>query len=163
MDIKSFVKAHAFAIVAGVIAALAILLLTFQAGVSVGFSKADFNCRWSENYHRNFGGPPPGGMMGFIDQDESVQAHGVFGRVIDTATDSLVVKQSDGVEKVVLVGDDTVIQLLRSHVRLSEVHVNEMAVVIGTPNDQGQIMATFIRLMPPLPSSPSATSTSATR
>ena len=154
-----FLKKHAFIAIAGLVAALAILLIVFQAGVTVGFRKADFNCRWSENYHRNFGGPPPAGMMGLIDQDDSVQSHGVFGRVIGTATGSLVVKQNDGVEKVVLLDDDTVIQMLRTRVAPSEVHVNEMAVVIGSPNDQGQIEAAFIRLLPPPPSSATGTPT----
>ena len=151
MDIKGFLKRHLFAIIAGAVALLAVLLMVFQAGLNLGYRKADFNCQWSANYHRNFGGPPPGGFMELLDQDESVQAHGVFGRVIGNATGSLVIKQNDGVEKIVLVGDDTVIQMLRQRLPLSEVHVNELAVVIGEPNDLGQIVATFIRVLPPPP------------
>lgn len=149
MDIKPVLKKYAFPLIVVAVIWLVVLLLAFKVGVSVGTRKAEFTCQWSENYHRNFGGPPPGGFMQLLDRDEAVQAHGVFGSVIQTATGSLIIKQNDGVEKVVLVGDDTVIQLLRQRVPLNEVHVNETAVVIGEPNDQGQIEATFIRLLPP--------------
>lgn len=151
MDIKPYLKKYAFPLAIVAMIWLVVLLLAFKLGVSLGKRQAEFTCQWSENYHRNFGGPPPGGFLQLLDRDDQVQAHGVFGTVIQAATGSLIVKQNDGVEKVVLVGDDTVIQLLRQRVPLSEVHVNEWAVVLGEPNDQGQIQATFIRLLPPPP------------
>jgi len=151
MDIKPYLKKYAFPLAIVALIWLVVLLMAFRLGLNLGQRKAEFTCQWSENYRRNFGGPPPGAFLQFFDRDDMVRPHGVFGRVIGTATGTLIIKQNDGVETSVAVTDDTVIELLRQRVPLSEAHVNEMAVVIGEPNDQGQIVATFIRLMPPPP------------
>jgi hypothetical protein len=76
-------------------------------------------------------------------------SHGVFGRVIGNATDTLLIKQNDGVETSVVITADTVIEMLRQRVPPTEVHLYEMVVVIGEPNAKGQIVATFVRILPP--------------
>lgn len=162
MDIRPLLKKYAFPLTAVALIWLVVLLLVFKAGLDLGLRKGAFTCQWSENYHKNFGGPPPGGLLQMIDRDDSVQAHGVFGTVIQTATGTLIVKQNDGVEKLVNVGDDTVIQLMRQRVPIGEVHVSETVVVIGEPNEQGQIDATFVRILPP-PPVPARGSTAPTR
>lgn len=149
MDIKTFAKKNGFILAVGSLAALTLLLLVFRAGVSLGSRKALFACQWSENYHRNFGGPPPGGLM--FDIDPGMPSHGIFGRVIGSATDTLLIKQNDGLETSVVVTDDTVIEMQRQRVPISEVHLYETVVVIGEPNAKGQVVASFVRILPAPP------------
>lgn len=142
------------------IAALVILLLVLGVGMFVGFKKATFSFRWGENYHRNFGGPRGGFLGDFMRRDftgkDFIGAHGVFGQIIKIDSQELVVKGRDNVEELVLVKDDTVIQRFREAVKLNELKVDDYIVVIGEPNDSGQIEAKFIRVMPlPSPSVPS--------
>lgn len=136
---------------------LVVIVLIFGAGIFVGERKARFSYRWAEQYHRNFAGP----RAGFFDDWRSfpggdfIGAHGVFGQIIkiDPLTDSgqatLVIRGSDEVEKIVLVGDNTVVKSFRDVAKLSELKVDDYIVVIGEPNDAGQIEAKFIRLLPP--------------
>lgn len=150
MDIKlHHVKKYAFPLIVVALIWLVFVLLVFRLGFNIGLHKGAFACKWSENYHRNFGGPPNGAMM--IDQDSSMPSHGVFGRVIGAATDTLIIKQNDGVEISVVATPNTIIELLHQRVPLSEVHLYETVVVIGEPNDKGQISASFIRIMPSRP------------
>ncbi len=142
--------------------ALMILLFVFQAGMIVGFRKADFSFKWGENYHRNFGGPPGGFLGGFIKDDflgrDFMAGHGVFGQIIkiDASTDSeqiasLVIKGSDNVEKIVLVKKDTAINRFQEKIKVADLKIDDQIVVIGDPNDSGQIEAKLIRIMSALP------------
>jgi hypothetical protein len=54
----------------------------------------------------------------------------------------------DNTEKVVLIKDDTQIQKMMISVKASGLSVDDFVVVIGDPNNQGQIEAKFIRIMP---------------
>jgi hypothetical protein len=136
---------------------LVVIVFIFGVGIFVGERKARFSYRWAEQYHRNFAGP----RAGFFDDWRSfpggdfIGAHGVFGQIIkiDPSTNSgqatLIIKGGDNVEKIVLVKDDTVIKSLQNTLKLSDVKVDDYIVVIGEPNDAGQIEAKFIRLLPP--------------
>ncbi len=58
-------------------------------------------------------------------------------------------------EKIILVKDDTEIRELRNALKIDDLKINDYVVVIGEPNDSGQIEAKFIRIMPaPLTSGP---------
>jgi len=130
--------------VAGVLA----LLVVFKAGMVVGVRKADFSCRWSDNYHRNFGGPRNGFLPGFGDRD-FIDANGTAGQVIKIEGANIVIRGRDDVEKVVVVDRATAIKRFRDTVTIGDLKVNDMIVVIGEPNDAGQIEAKLIRVLPP--------------
>jgi hypothetical protein len=150
MDIKlQHLKKYAFPLSIVALIWLVFLLLFFRLAFNLGVRKGAYACKWSENYHRNFGGPSGENMM--MDKDPSMPSHGVFGQVIGTATDTLIIKQNDGVETSVAVTDDTIIELLHQRVPLHEVHLYETVVVIGQPDENGRIEATFVRILPPPP------------
>jgi len=151
------------------LAGLAIVILIFCIGMFVGEKKAGFSYRWAESYHQNFGGPR-GGFLGDwqklpLSPGDFTAVHGLFGQIIktDPSTGSgqvpsigsgqttLIIKGGDGVEKIVLVKDNTLIRRFRETVKPADLKVDDYIVVIGEPNDSGQIEAKFIRLMPPLP------------
>ena len=127
-----------------------ILLLVFKAGMIVGIKKAEFSFRWSDNYHKNFGGPRQGFFRGFRDRD-FIEANGTFGQIIKIDGSMLVIKGKNDVEKVILVNDKTTITRFRETIKLSDLKINDDIVIIGDPNTSGQIEAKLIRVMPSSP------------
>jgi len=137
------------------IGGLLILIFIFNLGVLVGMKKAEFSFRWAEQYHRNFGGPQ-GGIFGeFMDKDrEFANANGVFGQIIKINDGSLTIKDknlaSSTAEKIILVNEKTIIVCQKKNIKLSDLKIDDNIVVVGEPNDNGQIQAILIRIMPAL-------------
>ena len=144
---SNFFQSKKFQIITWGVAGAIILLLAFHAGVIVGYKKASFSYRWGENYHRNFGGPRGGFSSNFFDKD-FIESHGTFGQIIKIDGTTLVVKGRDNAEKIIVVKNDTTIRKQRDPVSINNLMVNDYIVIIGAPNNQGQIEATFIRILP---------------
>jgi len=129
------------------IAGLIILVFVFGLGIFIGSKRAEFSFKWAEAYHRNFGGPQGGflGMMG-----EPANANGSFGQIIkiDPAGSVLTIKDASNVEKNILITDETTIIYQRKNIKLSDLKIGDSVVVIGDPNNNGQIAAELIRVMP---------------
>ncbi len=126
-------------------------LLAYRVGVFVGERKAMYSYRWSENYQRNFAGPPQGflgRMPGVPDDRGFMDAHGIFGTVLKVEGDTLVIQDKDHTEKTVLISPETSIRQGRDSVALDALASSTNIVVIGEPNDQGQIQAKLIRVFP---------------
>ena len=121
------------------------VLLIFSAGVSVGFRKASFGRAWGDNYEQNFGMRP---MPPFGGENNFPNAHGAIGKIIKIELPAIIVQDKNNIEKVVLIKDDTKIQKMMVELSASDLSVNDSIVVIGSPNDQGQVEAKFIRVMP---------------
>jgi len=133
-----------------------VVVLIFGAGIMVGGMKARFSYRWAENYHKNFAGPREGFFGNWQGAPplpgDFIQGHGVFGQIIkinnSSSAISLAIKGKDGVEKIVLIKDNTIIEKFRDTVKAADLKVDDYIVVIGEPNDSGQIEAKFIRILP---------------
>lgn len=150
MDINKlsqFVQSKKFIVAIAGLVGLAVLIGTFSLGVFVGYHKARFSYAWGENYHKNFGGPR-GGLFQDFSGKEFMDAHGTYGQIVKVDASTLVVKGRDNVEKIVVVSADTSIMSLRNAIKISDLKVNDNIVVIGEPNNQGQIEAKFIRFLP---------------
>lgn len=129
-----------------------VIILIFQAGVFVGYKKAEFSGRFGDNYSRAFGGDQRGpGMMGGFSQDIFVGGHGATGKIVRISLPSIVVADQGNVEKIITVNDDTAIRNFRATIQSTDLKVGDFIVVLGSPDDQGQIVAKLIRLMPALP------------
>ncbi|MFA5076108.1 MAG: hypothetical protein WC480_01685 [Patescibacteria group bacterium] len=152
MDIDKIFQSKVFKGLIIGLGVLIILLLVFKAGMVVGIKKADFSCRWSDNYHRNFGGPQ-GGFLGGFDDRNFMDAHGVFGQIIKIDGQTLIIKGPDNVEKIVLL-DGASIMRGKDNIQPTELKIDDPIVVIGSPNNDGQIEAKLIRIMPPMPPAP---------
>ena len=124
-----------------------VLGLIFSAGVSVGFHKASFGRAWGENYKNNFGMMPGGPNFGF-GKDNFPNAHGAIGKIIKIELPTIIVQDKDNTEKVILIKDDTQIEKMKDKIQTTDLKMDDFIVVIGSPNDKGQIEAKFIRLMP---------------
>lgn len=131
------------------IAACVLVLIVFQTGVYIGFRKAGFSYRWADNYHRMFGGPRDGFMREFpreFSGRDFMSSHGVVGVVIGTASDSLVIRGDDDVEKGVQATEDSVIRRGRETITTQDIRIGDRVVVLGSPRDDGNIEAKMIRL-----------------
>jgi len=135
-------------IIAG-IALFIIIVLTFTMGVLVGQERAQFSFRWAENYHRVFGGPPRG-LLGNLPARSFINGHGLFGSVVSIDKSDIIVKDHDDeAEKDVVYSSQTSVVSPHGTVQVSDIKIGDIVVVIGSPDDQGRINATFIRILPP--------------
>jgi hypothetical protein len=123
--------------------------LIFQAGVFIGYKKAEFSGHFGDNYSRAFGGEKLGpGMMGAFPEDIFVGGHGTAGKIVRISLPTIVVADRDNVEKVVTIKDDTTVRSFRDTIKVAELKVGDFTVIIGSPDEQGQIVAKLIRIMP---------------
>lgn len=150
MDFNKFFQSRTFKISLWSILGLIVLLLIFKVGMAVGFRKANFSYRWGENYHRNFGGPV-GGFFGNFYENDFIESYGAFGQIIKIDGSTVIVKGRGDIEKIISTRDNTVIKRFQENIKLTDLKVDDYIVVIGDPNDSGQIEAKLIRLMPSPP------------
>lgn len=168
MNIKSFITSletpsKKTRKVAFVVLSVIVALLVFQAGVAVGYRKASFSRQLGNNFYRVFDGRATSSVMGphgagvpggkpFMMFGEGVPGgHGAAGFVVSVSLPSIVVVGPDGIERIVVIGDETDIRRFRDTASSTELAVDDFVVVLGTPNNDGQIDARLIRILPPPP------------
>ena len=133
------------------LAGFVVVVLIFGAGMFVGAMKANFSYRWAENHHKNFAGPRAGffGNWRMPPFGDFIEGHGTVGEIIKIEGNNLIVKGRENIEKIVLVNEKTVIKSGFKDIKISDLKVGDMIVIIGSPNEQGQIEAKLIRVFPP--------------
>ncbi len=145
---ENFLRSKTFKIIIAVLLAGAYTLFIFSAGIMVGFHKAEFTSEWYEGYRQNFMGSPIGGHHGsLLPGMNPMSSHSVAGNIISIDASALIIKTADGVEKTVIVTDDTSVRANRDDVKLTDLKVGNHVVIIGSPNDKGQITAALIRVV----------------
>ncbi len=152
-DISHSKKMNAILIILG---SIAVVFVVFALGVYVGYRKAIFASGRSDNYYRDFlGGTPPAGVMGFTSGMPG-DTHGVIGTVIDIGSSSVVVEDANSDEESVVISSGTVIRMQNETIGIDGFTTGEGIVVIGEPNDSGQIEAHFVRVFPATSSFPAS-------
>ena len=126
---------------------LLVLSITFQAGIFVGYHKANFARGWGENYEKNFGMHKPGSFKGMMRGDRLPSAHGVSGKVLSVSLPNFVVEDLDGIEKSVTIKNDTIIKQAMEKISSENIKAGSYVVVLGDPSDNGQIDAKLVRVM----------------
>ena len=141
--------------------AILIALIIFASGVAVGFRKARFSYQWGQNYERNFMGHGHGlmeapnrdlnreGMRDFLRGPEGRDfrnPHGIMGAIVSIADNSIIIKNRDNNESIVMTDDKTIIKRNTDDLKISDLKVDDQIVVMGAPNDQGVISAKLIRV-----------------
>jgi len=148
-NLKEFARSKSFhGILIGLCVAI-IILLIFQAGVAVGHRKAAFAYKFGDNYYRAFDerglrAPFMIGLRGGLPD-----AHGAAGAIISLTLPTFVVGGPDNIEKVVMVRDDTIIRRFDGEIQPTDLTVDDFVVVLGEPNEDSQIEAKLIRVLPP--------------
>ncbi len=127
----------------------AIVVLIFGAGMVVGGMKAKFSYRWSESYHKNFAGPR-GGFFGDWRKmpplpEDFIEGHGAFGEIIELKDNGFVIKGRGDIEKIIIITEDTATKKGMETVK-DGLKVGDHVVIIGSPNEEGQIEAKLVRL-----------------
>lgn len=156
-----FLRSKIFKVLLIAMSIAVLLLLSFKAGEFVGYKKARFSYRWAENYHQNFGGPQNGlmrgpmgrfipphmaGVMRDIEGKDYMNAHGVSGAILKINDNIIVIQGQDGIEKTILASNSTIIKKYRETTAFGDLKITDTIVVIGSPNDNGQIEAKLIRI-----------------
>ena len=149
IDFNKIFQAKWFKVTVYAIVGIIIFLIGFKAGTFIGLRKAGFSYQWGENYHRNFGGPARGFMAPFMTEREYLNPHATFGKIIKIELPTIIIQGQNEAEKSVLIKDDTSIRRLSETIKSADLKVGDQVVIIGEPNNSGQIEAKLIRIMPP--------------
>lgn len=126
-----------------------IAISIFFAGILFGEMKARFSYRWAENYHQNFGGPRQGFMgdtRNLPRPNDFITGHGTFGEILKINNSDFVIKEQGDMEKIITVNDKTIIQKGKTNITINDLITGDQAMVIGSPDDQGQIEGKLIRI-----------------
>lgn len=151
IDFNKITQSKAFKFVFVGIAFLIVFLLVFKVGMMVGFKKAEFTGKWSDNYYNNFAGPQKGFAGQGLGDNDFLESNGVSGQIIQINTDSVVIKDRNNIEKYLFVDAGTIIKKFQDTILISDLKNDDFIVVIGSPNSLGQIQAKLIRVMPSTP------------
>lgn len=141
--LRSIAQSRPFLYIIYIIVALLAIVVVFQAGVSVGYQKAAFNQNMNEHYQDNFGPMHPGFIGPSIPNP-----NGAIGKIISVNGSLIAVEEPNNLEKSILVTDQTIIRQNHDEKTVQSLAPDQYIVVIGEPNNQGQIIARFIRIMP---------------
>ncbi len=135
------------------IALLAIIsvLVVFQAGVVVGRHEAGFAYRFGDSYYRVFRSGEDRGMPMGSSFFNLPGGNGAFGKIIKVSLPTFLVEEPRGEEKVVLLNASTTIRSGEQIISSSTLAEDDYVVVIGNPNDSSQVVARFVRVLPPPP------------
>ena len=147
-EVKKFAESKNFKKLIYILGAIVVITLVFQAGMMAGYRRASFSRDWGNNYERNFGPKREGPRFMMNNMRDIPNAHGAIGKIIKIEFPNIVVLDKDQTEKIVIIKDDTSILERREILGKESLAVDEFIVVIGNPNDQGQIEAKMIRIMP---------------
>jgi hypothetical protein len=124
-----------------------VVLIILLVGVKIGEHRARFSGQFGDNFERNFMGPKTGMMGGFLNE-RSVGGHGVIGNIVSIKLPQLIITGPDNLEKTILVSTSTVIRQFQNNIKNYDLKIGDSVVVIGNPNDKGQVEAKLIRIMP---------------
>jgi hypothetical protein len=153
MNIKNYIQSQSFkGILVGIFIA-AIALVIFQVGVAFGERNASFAHRFGDNFERNFKDPSGVNLTqrGVPGAASMPGGHGAVGEIVSMALPLIVVAGPDNLEKTVVITDTTEIREFRNTIQASELRVGNFIIVLGVPNESGQVDAKLIRLAPPPP------------
>lgn len=121
------------------------MLLVFKAGKFVGERRVRFSYDWAENYQRNFAGPRGGFMRDMMGRDY-INAHGIFGTILQIDNNTLVIKGQGDKELTVVTDGSTVMKRGVANILAGDLKIDDRVTIIGRPDNQGQIVAKLIRV-----------------
>jgi hypothetical protein len=151
-DLIAVTKSKSFQ---GILIGIAISIVAlgiFQTGVMVGEHKARFAHHFGDNFERNFVDSSRRGPMPFVEEVGKMRpptGHGSVGEVVSVTLPTFVVAGPDNIEKTIRVSDETLFREFREELSSENIEIGSFVVVLGLPNESGEIEATLVRLLPP--------------
>lgn len=147
MNFLSYIKKYASLNLVG---AALIAFIIFWAGMAIGYKKAMFAYTWHSNYDKQFAGSQsPFDILDNRDADSMPNAHGAFGMIVSNRLPYIVVKGSFEAEKTIVVTNSTIVRDIHDQTASTSLGTGQSVVVMGWPDEQGRIIASFIRILPP--------------
>ena len=113
---------------------LFILACTFLFGVVVGTHRAGWPGPWRSHLWEQPLGPRWFG------------GHGALGVVEKVEGDAITISGRGGESRVIMVVEETVIERHRERITLEDIEVGDHLIAIGSPDDEGWIIARVIRV-----------------
>ena len=154
MKFKEFFQSSVYAKLIAILGILLIALVIFSAGIAVGYERASFSMGWEEN---DYGNMSRFDRMfePFTHNDDNINSHGAIGNITSIQLPTFLVRGPHQAEQVVMIGSSTILRLMRSSASIGDLKSGEQVIVIGAPDQEGRIQATFVRIinMPPAASS----------
>lgn len=130
-----------------VIISLVIILIAFECGAQYGFRKALFVNSWNNNMFR--GMHDPRFMFApFSKRSDDARPNGIVGEIVSLQLPAIMIKGKTTSEEVIIVDAKTTIHKMREQSTTTDLKIGDDIVVIGKPNPEGQILASFIRILP---------------
>jgi len=134
-------------IIIGIGVTILVLCILF-VGMNIGEHRARFAGQFGDNYERNFIGSRTG-MMGIEYWGNMIPGgHGATGQILSISLPQVIITGSDNLEKTVLISTSTLIRQFQENIQDTNLKVGDFIVVIGNPNNIGQVEAKLIRVMP---------------
>lgn len=147
MNIQSYFQNNKFQKIILILAIIIVILGIFQLGFQFGYRHGSFSRQWDERTFNQFGQGrtsfSPYMMMGGMPNP-----HGAFGQIISNQLPKLIVQDGDRDESIIILDKNTAIRKQRSIGSTSDLTVGAEIVTFGDPNDNGEIKARLIRIMP---------------
>ena len=137
-----------------ILGSILVILVAFAGGVAVGYHKGVFSYNWNANYSRGMN-DPRSFLAPFQPDNDDINPHGTVGEIISIHLPDIMVKGVGTAEQIVTISPTTtVIRSMHDVASTTVLKTGMQVVVIGSPDDDGRIHATFVRIMPPRPNLP---------
>jgi hypothetical protein len=130
------------------IGTLSIVLIIFNAGIFVGYHKAQFSQARGEMFKRGFN-DPKFFLAPFMHGKNDQNPHGTVGKILSISDGKALIELPDEVEQTILIGTSTIIRYSKNATTTQSLVAGDFVAVIGTPHTDGDIQASFIRVLPP--------------
>lgn len=130
-----------------VIGIIIVVLGILFVGMNIGERRARFAGQFGQNYERNFSGPRGGMMGGGYFGRMTPGGHGAIGNILSINLPQIIINGPDNLEKTILVSTSTTVRQFQQNIQSTDLKVGDSVVVIGNPNNNGQIEAQLIRIM----------------
>lgn len=149
-SIKQYIRGAGTKKIGIIITSIAGAILIFHFGTELGYRRAQFYSGNGERYLPFDKAPKHRGMMGAL-KDDTSNSHGVRGRIITINPPKFTVEDDSNVEKIILTTDDTIVRKFRDEIHISDLEEGDFIITIGSPNENSEIQAKLIRVLPPPP------------
>ena len=148
---KEYLQSPSFSNALKALGVLLVALIVFWAGMAVGYRKAMFSYSWHSHYAQQFAEDHSPLFPNDGDADNMPNPHGAFGMVVAAHLPTIVIKGPNEAEKTVSIQSGTQVRSFHDAAASTTIKNGDFVVVIGSPDDEGRIVASFIRILPPPP------------
>lgn len=149
MNIKSYFQNNKASKLISILAVILIAIIIFQTGFSVGYHKASFINKWDDRYLGN-----PNYLKSAYSpfmikkRGDEINPNGALGQIVSMSLPTFMVKGNNRAEMAIRINSNTSIRKMREMSTTTDLIIGKNVVIIGEPNNDGEIEAKLIRILP---------------